>query len=85
MDAKDITNFFITFETPKLKEDLRFVAGTFKGETPTVFKDRLVAWANRPKNGFATGWEYLKDYWESLRPSGVSPVPYPKISGLFLA
>jgi hypothetical protein len=79
MGAKDIAHFFITEESPQSKNDLRFVKGTFKGQISTKYKDALVAWANAPKKEFTgwTGWNFLKNEWSRLRPSGKTPSPYP--------
>jgi hypothetical protein len=83
VNAKDIACFFITAEIPQKKEDLRFVKGTFKGQIPVKFKDDLVVWANKvKKNHGMKGWDFLRDEWERLRPSGISPSPYPKIKDL---
>jgi hypothetical protein len=79
MSARDVAHFFITQETPQTKNDLRFVKGTFKGIIPAKYKDALVAWANAPKKEFTgwTGWNFLKNEWARLRPSGRTPSPYP--------
>jgi hypothetical protein len=78
MRVKDIAHFFITQETPQYKDDLRFVKGTFKGQIPSKYKDAIIAWANAPKKKFmGSGWDFLKDEWERLRPSGKTPSPYP--------
>ena len=82
INGKNICNFFITEEIPKTKNDLRFVSGTFESPIPAVFKQRLVDWAKKPvksqKGFFNSGWDWLKDYWERMRPSGISPSPYPQ-------
>jgi hypothetical protein len=79
MDTTDIAHFFITKEIPQKNDDLRFVEGTFAEIIPVKYKKALVDWAKSPTKKYPTvlGWEFLKDEWERLRPTGKTPKPYP--------
>jgi hypothetical protein len=86
LNTDPIACFFITEETPKDKDDLRFVNGTYKSPIPSDYKKSLVNWANRSyrnhKELNLTNWDYLKEYHGTLWPSGLPPNAFPHIADL---